>query len=494
MVMFTSLQRALTATAGILASLLLAPAVTAATVPSPPISYTNPLINQRADPHITKHTDGYYYFTATVPAFDRIILRRAQTIQSLADDAPETTIWRRKSSGVGSGQVWAPELHFIDGKWYIYVALGVANQWRIRAFVLEGTGDNPLTASWTEKGLVKTNWDTFSLDATTFVHNGTRYLVWAQQEPSRSDENSSLMLAPMSNPWTIRGTAIAISRPTLSWERIGYKVNEGPAVIQRNGKIFITYSASATDHNYCMGLLTASATANLMNAASWTKSSSPIFVSNADTKQFGPGHNSFTVSEDGLSDVMVFHDRGYRDINGDPLNDPNRRTRVQKLYWKADGTPDFGIPVPDGATPVRLRAVGPLGGGYLSRTGTGSPSLGDTQFRIVKPGLAGNGTVSVESASKPGTFLRRVGGQLRFDVVGGNPPGGAGVPAAFSAEASFLLRAGLADPAGVSLEAAGADAAGQYVVLGSDGSIGVSAVGEGGTVAGGKGSATFALE
>ncbi|KAL2194644.1 glycosyl hydrolase [Corynascus similis CBS 632.67] len=439
---------------------------------SPAVSYTNTLIEQRADPHISKHTDGWYYFTATVPEFDRIVLRRAQTIQAL-QDAAETTIWRRKSSGVGSGQVWAPELHFIDGKWYIYVALGVSNEWRIRASVLEGTGDNPLTASWVEKGLIKTNWDTFSLDASTFVANGTRYLIWAQQEPSRSDENSSIMIAPLENPWTIRGTAVAISRPTLSWERIGYKVNEGPYVIQRNGKIFLTYSASATDHNYCMGLLTATAGSDLLDPASWSKAQNPIFSSNANTNQWGPGHNSFTVSEDGLSDIMVYHDRGYRDIQGDPLNDPNRRTRVQKLYWKADGTPDFGVPVPEGNTPVRLRSA--VGSGEYVRYYTGSdnpsntPELADTLFRIASPGLAGEDTVSLESTSNPGMFLSRVDdGTAQF------VSSGALDSAAAKASASFKLISGLADGEAVSFEAANAD--GQYLRLEASGRL-VSAPG-----------------
>ncbi|KAG7291253.1 hypothetical protein NEMBOFW57_001265 [Staphylotrichum longicolle] len=433
---------------------------------SPAVSYTNTLIQQRADPHVSKHTDGWYYFTATVPEFDRIILRRAQTIQAL-QDAPETTIWRRKASGVGSGQVWAPELHFIDNKWYIYVALGVANQWRIRAFVLEGTGANPLTASWTEKGIIKTNWDTFSLDASTFVVNGTRYLVWAQQDPAHSDENSGLMLAPLINPWTIRTPAVVISRPTLSWERIGYKVNEGPAVLQRNGKVFLTYSASATDANYCVGLLTAAAGADLMNPASWTKSPSPVFASNANTNQWGPGHNSFTVSEDGLSDIMVYHDRGYKDIKGDPLNDGNRRTRVQKVYWKADGTPDFGVPVPEGNTPVRLRAAG--GGSYVRYSpGPGTPALADTLWRIVSPGLAGGSTVSLESTSNPGVFVRRVQGAVQFDKSSGLNT------AAAKASASFERRAGLADGEGVAFEAA--DAKGQYLGLDANGRLAVAAV------------------
>jgi GH43 family beta-xylosidase len=459
----------LLAAVAVLSAWLAAPAVA-----SPAVSYTNTLIQQRADPHISKHTDGWYYFTATVPEFDRIVLRRAQTIQAL-QDAAETTIWRRKSSGIGSGQVWAPELHFIDGKWYIYVALGVANQWRIRAFVLEGTGSNPLTASWAEKGVIKTNWDTFSLDASTFVANGTRYLIWAQQEPSRSDENSSIMIAPLQNPWTIRGPAVAISRPTLAWERIGYKVNEGPYVIQRNGKVFLTYSASATDYNYCMGLLTATAGSNLMDPASWRKATSPVFASNANTNQWGPGHNSFTVSEDGLSDVMVYHDRGYRDIKGDPLNDPNRRTRVQKLYWKADGTPDFGVPVPEGNTPVRLRSAAGSGQYVRYYTGSGNPSgtpaLADTQFRIVTPGLVGGSTVSLESTSNPGVFLRRVEGTgAQFERSSGLNS------AAAKASASFNLILGMAEGQVVSFEAS--DAKGQYLGLQDGGRLSVAQVGE----------------
>jgi len=447
-------------------------------------TYRNPVAEQRADPHITKHTDGFYYFTATVPEFDKIILRRATTIQGLTT-APETTVWRRKASGVGSNQVWAPELHRIDGKWYIYVALGVSGQWKIRAFVLEGTGDNPLTATWVEKGLIKTNWDTFSLDASTFVHNGTRYLVWAQQEPSRTDENSSLMLAPLQNPWTIRGTAVVISRPTLSWERIGYKVNEGPAVIQRNGKLFLTYSASATDYNYCMGLLTASTSADLMNPASWVKTQTPIFVSNADTKQYGPGHNSFTVSEDGKSDVMVYHDRSYRDIKGDPLNDPNRRTMVQKLYWKADGTPDFGIPVPDGVTPVRLRsqAAPRMYLQYFSGASptTATPALAEMQFRLVVPGLAGGNSTSIESTLKPGMFLRRANNQLRFEAKGSQ--------GSFASEASFIQVAGLADANGVSFEVYGQK--GSYLSLGTSST---SSLGVVQADAAQKGLATFFLD
>ena len=78
---------------------------------------------QRADPHIFKHTDGYYYFTATVPQYDRIVLRRATTLQGWRR-AAETVIWRRHTSGEMGAHIWAPEIHFINGRWYIYFAAG----------------------------------------------------------------------------------------------------------------------------------------------------------------------------------------------------------------------------------------------------------------------------------------------------------------------------------------------------------------------------------
>ncbi|MFG1837009.1 family 43 glycosylhydrolase [Micromonospora sp. NPDC049175] len=415
---------------------------------APAVSYTNPLVNQRADPHIFRHTDGYYYLTATVPQYDRIVLRRATTLQGLAT-AAETTIWSRHTSGEMGAHIWAPEIHFINNRWYVYFAAGRTDDvWRIRMYALENASANPLTGSWTERGRITTPWDTFSLDASTFVANGVRYLTWAQQEPGISN-NSNVYLARMgANPWQITGTVTRLVVPTYDWETRGYRVAEGPAVIQRNGRVFLTYSASATDANYCLGMLSASSTANLLDAGSWSKSPNPVFVSNAATGQYGPGHNSFTVSEDGQSEILVYHDRNYRDISGDPLNDPNRRTRLQKVYWNADGTPNFGIPVPDGATPVRLRSHD-LATSYIrhweyrARIEPNVTNLADSQFRIVN-GLAGGGSVSLESTNFPGYYLRHRGYALYVEKNDGS--------ALFGGDASFRRQSGLADGAGISLE------------------------------------------
>ncbi|MBN1172583.1 MAG: family 43 glycosylhydrolase [Micromonosporaceae bacterium] len=403
----------------------------------------NPLIEQRADPFITRPVAGMYYFTGSVPEYDRIVVRGASTIAGLAT-ATESVVWTRPASGRMGGHIWAPELHRIGGRWYIYFAAGDSGDvFRVRMYVLESALADPRDpAGWALRGQIATEWDGFSLDATTFEHRGRRYLVWAQSEPEIA-VNSSLYLAEMSNPWTLKTKPTRITTPTRDWEIQGYKVNEGPAVIIRNGRVFVTFSASATDARYCMGLLTAKASANLLDRASWVKTPDPIFVTSEQTKRYGPGHNSFTVAEDGVTDVLVYHARDYGAITGDPLYDPNRHTRVQRLYWNHDGTPLFGVPVGEGGPIVRLSPadapaafVRHLDG--VVRVDTDVRTLADSQFRFVT-GLAGAGTESIASVDFPDRYLCIVDGAVRLAAQGGDQPAGdqqTGDPT-FAGRASF---------------------------------------------------------
>ncbi|WP_186578542.1 family 43 glycosylhydrolase [Aquibacillus kalidii] len=305
-------------------------------------SYPSPLVEQRADPYVYKHKDGFYYFTGSYPEYDRIVLRRAKTIAGLKE-APEKVLWEKHESGIMSEHIWAPELHFIDDKWYIHFAAGERDDvWAIRPYVLESSAENPLEGEWIEKGQVNTEFQSFSLDATTFEHDGKRYLIWAQKVDN--DSISNLYIAEMENPWTIKGEQVLLSTPEYDWEQEGFYVNEGPAVIKKNGKIFVAYSASATDDRYLMGLLTAPQDSNLLDPASWKKSDKPVFVSSEENSEYGPGHNSFTVAEDGETDLLVYHARPYKEIVGNPLYDHNRHARVQRLFWNNDGTPYFGAP------------------------------------------------------------------------------------------------------------------------------------------------------
>jgi GH43 family beta-xylosidase len=313
--------------------------------------YRNPLIKQRADPHIQKHTDGYYYFMGTVPEYDRLVLRRATTIAGLAT-ADEKVVWRKHETGIMGAHIWAPEIHFVDGRWFIYFAAGEAEKiWNIRIYALENTSANPLEGEWIERGQIDTGWESFALDSTIFSHRGRRYLLWAQQQPGIKG-NTNLYIAEMDSPTSIKKPAVMLSKPEFPWEQVRYWVNEGPVILRKNGRLFLTYSAAGTGPEYCVGMLTASEDADPLDPASWTKSPDPVFVTSEENGIFGPGHHCFTVAEDGVTDLIVYHARSYKEIVGDPLRDPNRHTRVQAVKWRADGTPDFGVPRKDDtATP-----------------------------------------------------------------------------------------------------------------------------------------------
>lgn len=305
----------------------------------------SPLILQRADPFIWRHSDGYYYFTASVPAYDGIELRRASSIAGLAAAEP-VMVWRKPDSGLWSDLIWAPEIHFVRGAWYVYFAAAPSREikddlFQHRMYAISTTAANPLEGKWGDVQQIDTGMDTFCLDATVFELEGVLYYLWAQKEQGIRG-NSNLYIAPMQNPLELAGEPVRLTVPEYEWEKRGFWVNEGPAVVMHGQRIFVTYSASATDANYAMGLLWADVGADLLNAENWQKSPVPVLTSDPERGIYGPGHNSFTVSEDGVTDMLVYHARTTDQIEGDPLWNPNRHTFVKPLAWDDKGMPVFG--------------------------------------------------------------------------------------------------------------------------------------------------------
>ena len=328
--------------------------------------YTNPLIEQRADPQIKYDEDTKaYYFTASYPAFynadngyDRIILRKADTIQGLSDAEggleKEITIWKAPSTGKMARHVWAPEIHKIKGKWYVFFAAGDSgNIWNIRPYVLVCQGDDPYDASsWVQAdGTAEIHAATseesayfkhMSLDMTYFEHNGKHYVIWAD-----IIGQSALYMQEINpdKPWEGKGKVIMLTTPEYGWERNVERVNEGPTILKHDGKIFIAFSAAGTGPEYCIGLLTADENADLMDPDSWTKTAYPVLTSADVPGEYGPGHNSFTVDENGNA-VFVYHARSeecYKNqcqwSSASSLYDPCRHARVKRVHWAADGTP-----------------------------------------------------------------------------------------------------------------------------------------------------------
>ena len=307
--------------------------------------YNEPFIIQRADPYVYRHTDGNYYFTASVPEYDKIILRKSDTLTGLKD-ANEVCVWKRHESGEMSKHIWAPELHFLDGKWFIYFAAGrQENGWQIRPYVLECLGNDPLNDKWVERGMIQRSDDdiysfsSFSLDATILENNGERYYIWAEKV-GVGIGISNLYIAKMESPTKLKTPQVLLTTPDYDWERVDIWVNEGPAILKHDDMIYLSYSASATGECYCMGMLSINKNADLLDPRAWVKERKPILSSDPEKGFYGPGHNSFTKLPDG-KDVCVFHARTYKEIECDPLYDPNRHTMLMEVKWDANGRPIF---------------------------------------------------------------------------------------------------------------------------------------------------------
>ena len=304
-------------------------------------------ISQRADPFVYKHKDGAYYFTATVPEYDRIILRRAESLEGLKE-AEEKVIWRKHEKGPMGNHIWAPELHYLDGEWYLYFAAGDAeDKWRLRPYVLRFKGEDPLMGPWEEMGMMQSapedafSFRSFSLDGTVFENQGKRYYVWVEKI-GVGKMISNLYIAQMENPVRLKTAQALLSTPDYPWERRGFWVNEGPAVLHHAGKIYLTYSASDTGVNYCMGMLSVDESQDVLDPANWRKRRYPVLASDEKKGIYGPGHNSFTEDEGGRP-ILVFHARTKKEIQGDPLYNPNRHAMMMPFGWNERGEPVFAF-------------------------------------------------------------------------------------------------------------------------------------------------------
>ncbi|MCR4743828.1 MAG: family 43 glycosylhydrolase [Lachnospiraceae bacterium] len=310
------------------------------------LKYNTEWISNRADPYVLKAEDGKYFFTASVPEYDRVMLRCADSLEGL-EKAEEKTVWTKHDSGIMSCNVWAPEIHYLFGGWYIYFAASdIDDMWALRPYILKCTGDDPMKDEWVEVGKMKAaeddefSFNAFSLDMTVFENKGEWFCVWAEKV-GVGKQISNLYIARMKSATELATTQVLLTSPDYAWERHGFWVNEGPSAVHHNGKVFLTYSASDTSPAYCMGMLSADEESDLCDPSNWKKSKKPIIKTNVENKIYGPGHNSFTKDENG-NDIMIYHARTTdKLICEDPLYDPGRHTMAMKVDWNSEGYPVF---------------------------------------------------------------------------------------------------------------------------------------------------------
>ena len=314
--------------------------------PLPPVvsadSFVNPLLSSGPDPWVIKRNDQYYY---THTLGNRIGIWKTTKMSALKS-ATQTIVWTAPATGPNSKNIWAPELHFIDNKWYIYYTAGSSSDLATqRTFVLENTNADPTTGTWTDKGQIRdAAADFFAIDGTVLSYNGKNYFAWSGHA-FPADNTQRLYVAAMSNPWTLETSRTLVSSPDYAWEKAGAPpaVNEGPEFITNpQGQLLLVYSASGcwTD-DYALGILKLKAGGDPLVATDWTKLATPVFVKQPANGAYGPGHNSFFKSADGQEDWILYH---ANPAAGQGCQD-NRSPRMQRFTWNADGTPNFGAPV-----------------------------------------------------------------------------------------------------------------------------------------------------
>ena len=293
-------------------------------------AFASSIVNFGADPFVT-YQDGYYYYVR-VHKDKEIYVSRAKELNRIAQTEPVKVY---EPTGTEPNQeMWAPEIHFLNGKWYIYYTAGAGSAHRM--YVLESKTEDALGA-YEFKGEMSPTTNRWAIDQTVLELDGELYAIWSGWEGTEN-VSQRIYIARMSDPMTITGERVELSRPEYNWELDGNPtINEGPQIaVSPEGVVNIIYSASGSwTDNYCLGRLTLRGE-DPMDADSWEKGEESIFHKNGNTT-YSTGHASFVKSPDGTEDYMVFHaTRGA----GQGWN--GRGVRTQQFTWNEDGTPNFG--------------------------------------------------------------------------------------------------------------------------------------------------------
>lgn len=296
-------------------------------------TFTNPIVARGADPWVIQWQGNYYYCQSRRGG---VSVNKSARLLDIGRGRP-AQVWTPPRGKDYSKELWAPELHYLRGKWFIYVAADDGDNANHRMYVLEGTSQDP-QGPFVLRGRIAAPTDRWAIDGTVLrMPDDKLYFIWSGWDGTENVAQN-LYIAPMSDPVTISGERVCISRPEHDWERHETPlVNEGPQALWNGDKLFIIYSASGSwaDH-YCLGQLTWTG-GNVLDSKSWVKKPTPVF--SGTDKVISPGHASFVKSRDGKEDWIIYHTAKFRGAGW------NRQVQVQRFSWNSDGSPDFGQPV-----------------------------------------------------------------------------------------------------------------------------------------------------
>ena len=183
--------------------------------------------------------------------------------------------------------------------------------------------------------------DGITLDMTYIKTKRASYMVWSYRKDIATplDTGSMLYIATIDEkePWILTSNPVLLSRPLLGWENVAGTINnEGPYAFLKDDKVFLTYSGgSANGYTYAVGLFTANEEDDLLDISVWTKRNTPVVSFCSVDGEYGPGHNSFYIDEDG--ELMIAY---HAEIG---LQEHLRCDGIRRVHFREDGTPDFEL-------------------------------------------------------------------------------------------------------------------------------------------------------
>ena len=306
----------------------------------------NPIVEVGQDPWIARVDDDpagapfHYLYSDNA---ERLALKRAPDLFDFDAVAPYWT-WdpRDHAATAHLKLIWAPELHRIDGRWVIYVAMKptanvLAPSHRMHAFT--AVDDADLARGFAYAGELALPGNAWAIDGTPLRHAGKLYHVWSGWAPGER-LHQYLYICAMRDALTPTGPRVRISAPTYPWElrgrRLGLwpKINEGPVQLDRAGRTFLVYSASGSwSDYYTLGLLELTGS-DPLDPAAWTKHPEPVLAPNDEV--IAPGHNGFVERAGQL--LCVYHAAQYSRAGWE------REVHVAPMGFTARGWPLFPEP------------------------------------------------------------------------------------------------------------------------------------------------------
>lgn len=294
----------------------------------PKCTFANPIRDaESADPHVF-YREGFYYFLYTTG--DGVWVRKHPHLHEVGQ-ATGIKVWGWEQEI--KGHVWAPELHHIDGKWYIYASGSLdATVLTMRMFALEANSHDA-QGTYTFHMLDS---EAPAIDQTVWQdpQTGQLYMAWSQWDPEQS-----IFIAPMDDPLTIGTPRVKLSEPTNEWERIGWPVNEGPYFLKRGDTLHILFSVNGcSTPDYSLAQLT-NQSGDYLDPSKWVKSAGYVFSRNDSAGVYGTGHHA-TIALPNGEWWLVYHGKSStEDTNND------RSSRMQPFGFDEHDFPVFGTPV-----------------------------------------------------------------------------------------------------------------------------------------------------